>query len=71
MSETFGERLRIAIAASGIRRADVAAAACSDEPHLYHMLANKSAPRLETLRRLLTALPNVDARWLVCGEKRK
>lgn len=68
---SFGQRLRREINASGMRIGVVSRiAGLTDVSHLSHMLADRKAPSLETLRRLLKALPDADARWLVCGGKK-
>jgi transcriptional regulator with XRE-family HTH domain len=67
---SFGKRLRKTIKAHGLQIGEVAELVNTDSPHICHMCADKKAPSLDTLSRLLKALPDADARWLVCGGKR-
>jgi transcriptional regulator with XRE-family HTH domain len=62
---SFGQRLRTAMEVSGMEHCQLARAAKMDSPHLSHILSGNREPSFGVLQRLLTALPNVDARWLV------
>lgn len=71
-AQIFGERLCAAIAASGMRKCDIARKAeLTDASHLHHFCSGRITPTLAVLRRLLDALPNTDARWLIGCAKRK
>lgn len=70
MNDTFGDRLRTAIAASGKTQGDIARNIGSDGAYISNLCSGRKSPALMVTRRLLNALPGVDARWLVCGGKR-
>lgn len=63
----FCDRLKVAMQQSGVRPNELAKAAEIDIANVSHMLAGQRKPGVDTLARILEALPNVDARWLVTG----
>lgn len=63
----FCDRLKIAMQQSNVRPNELAKAADIDITNVSHMLAGQRKPGVDTLARILDALPNVDARWLVTG----
>lgn len=52
-----------------MRPSDLAERAEIDITNISHMLAGDRAPGLESMAKLLRALPIVNARWLITGEK--
>lgn len=54
--------------ASGLRPTGLAERTELDITNISHLLAGQRAPGLETMAKLLRALPIVNARWLITGE---
>lgn len=52
-----------------LRPTDLAERAEIDITNISHMLAGNRAPGLESMAKLLRAMPIVNARWLITGEK--
>lgn len=63
----FKDRLRAAMAVSGINSAELARRCELAESNVSHFLTGQRKPGIDNLAKLLAALPSVDARWLVCG----
>ena len=66
---TFGGRLRDSMTVLAERSVDVANRAGMDRMHYSHILSGRRDPSFPILQRILKALPQVDARWLITGEK--
>lgn len=63
----FALRLSIAIERENLLECDVAKRSGIDATQVNHFTRGRRKPSLENLARILSALPNIDARWLVCG----
>lgn len=68
---TFAERLTFALQVTGKRRVDICNATGFSQANLSHFTTGQREPSLESLARLLEALPEVDARWLITGKEQK
>jgi len=66
---TFGERLIIAMSVTGITSMDLAKATGMEQSAISHMRSDNRSPSFETLSKVLKAMPNIDARWLILGDK--
>lgn len=66
---SFGSRLRHATEQHGLTQAGLARAIGTDRAHICHLMEDDKTPRLNTLERILEAMPNLDARWLIVGKK--
>ncbi len=66
----FSYRLRQAMIRSGMQSRDLAKAIEMDRHHLSHILCGRRTPHVITIQRILIALPDVDARWLIVGEQK-
>lgn len=66
---TFGSRLRHATEQHGLTPSGLARAMETDRAHVCHLMSDDKTPRLDTLERILEAMPNLDARWLILGRK--
>jgi len=64
----FGERLRTVIADRGITQGELATAAGTYPANMSQWINGTISPTVPSLRKILTALPDVDARWLITGE---
>lgn len=63
----FDWRLSIAIEREGLLECDLARRSGVDATQINHFTRGRREPSLANLTRILKALPNTDARWLVCG----
>ncbi len=64
----FSDRLRLAMRSQGISQTDLAKR-CNTEPSwINHFTRNRRLPTFGMLARILDAMPDVDARWLITGE---
>lgn len=50
------------------RSRDVADRAGMDRMHYSHILSGRRSPSFQVLQRILKALPQLDARWLITGD---
>lgn len=63
----FALRLSIAIEREGLLECDVAMRSGIDATQINHFTRGRREPSRANLARILASLPNIDARWLVCG----
>jgi transcriptional regulator with XRE-family HTH domain len=66
---TFSERLKIAIKESGKTQKEIGFIAGFSESNMSHFLSGERGPGIDSVDKLLRALPLVDARWLITGLK--
>jgi transcriptional regulator with XRE-family HTH domain len=66
----FHERLKQAMDVGGIRQTELSGSTDISPQNLSHLMAGRRSPSLDTLTKLLKALPHADARWLITGEKK-
>lgn len=64
---TFALRLSVAIERERLLERDVSKRSGIDATQINHFTRGRREPSLANLARILAALPNTDARWLVCG----
>lgn len=64
---TFGQRLRESIGRHYVSETDFARHTLIHDSNLSHYIAGDRKPGLDTIATILTALPGVDARWLITG----
>src|SRR6266446_9586832 len=64
----FSYRLRQALMRIGMKHKELAAAIGMDVHHMSNILCGRRTPHVITLQKILIAIPNVDARWLIVGE---
>lgn len=62
------ERIKQVASDRGVTLGGLAEQAGLDRTALYHLGRHKRSPNLATVGKLLRALPDVDARWLIVGE---
>lgn len=65
---SYGRRLREALHRRAMSQALLATRTGISEQNVCHMLGDRRAPTLHTLQRVLGAVPDLDARWLITGE---
>ena len=65
--ETFGQRLKTAMQVCGMTNGNLSKVTGLPVAHISHITGNEREPNMQTLRQILKAMPNIDARWLVLG----
>ena len=66
----FHERLLKAMQDNALTQTALAARTGMDLTSVCHLVHGDRAPALSTLSRLLVALPNTNARWLITGKEK-
>lgn len=69
MMEMFGNRLRMAIKESGKSQVDFASISGFSAQNINHFITGRREPTLGSLAKLLEAMPEVNARWLITGSR--
>ena len=67
---SFGQRLELAMEVGGYRATDVCKETGFSQANMSHFISGQREPTVKSLARLLQALPDVDARWLICGGRK-
>ena len=65
---TFADRLKDAMRWSGITSTELSKKTGLSLPNISHLTAGQREPSLETLAKLLRAMPGIDAYYLVTGD---
>lgn len=65
---TFGDRLQMAMKFTGMKPKDLCNATGLSQANVSHFVSGQREPSLPVLRRILLAMPKVDARYLILGE---
>jgi transcriptional regulator with XRE-family HTH domain len=65
----FTERVKQAMRVEGLTPVTLAQKTGIHVTNIRHLLRGARGPSLRTLHKLLSALPKVDARWLITGEE--
>jgi transcriptional regulator with XRE-family HTH domain len=65
---TFADRLHMALERHNMSQRDLASATGLCETLISHLATGKRDPNLQSLRRIVDALPRADARWLIGGK---
>ena len=65
---TFGGRLRSSILGSDFDLTSFADRVGWTPSHISRLVCNRATPTYDTMTTLLSALPHVDARWLLLGD---
>jgi len=65
----FGDRLREAIETHPMNQSTFSARTGISLQNISHYLAGQRKPGVEVLAEMVKALPKVNVRWLVTGEK--
>ena len=68
MIDMFAKRLVLSMQVEGLRARDVCARTGFSQSNLSHFTTGQREPSISSLAKLLRAMPNVDARWLVTGK---
>lgn len=63
----FPDRLISAMEQHCVTQRALAAAIGCEPQQIYKYVSGQRAPALTQISLILKALPNVDARWLICG----
>lgn len=66
-TEKFAERLSRAMKSYGVSPSQMASRTGLDITAVSHFTSGRREPSLANSARILQALPNVDARWLITG----
>lgn len=66
--KTFAQRLQWAMQQEDVSQTALAAKTGIDITNICHLVHGRRAPNLQTLCKLLHALPNTDARKLLLGD---
>jgi len=66
---SFGTRLLSCMREADITHTELSAITGMDITHISHIVHDDRSPSLTTLTRILKALPEADARWLITGER--
>lgn len=67
---TFESRLCSAMKASGVTNADMSRITGFLPSNISHFTSGQRLPTLQSLQKILEALPHIDARWLITGVKK-
>jgi transcriptional regulator with XRE-family HTH domain len=67
-TKEFAARLRAAMKETGVTQKMLAEDTGIDKTNISHLVNGDRAPSMGTLSRLLVALPEVNARWLITGK---
>lgn len=66
---SFYDRLAQTMRAAGVSQSELAARTGIDTTNICHLMHGRRAPTLVTLGKILCALPDADARYLVVGKR--
>jgi transcriptional regulator with XRE-family HTH domain len=64
---SFGERLLVSMRVTGVGNGRLAKLSGLNQTTISHFTSGNREPSLDNLRKLLAALPEIDARWLITG----